>query len=150
MGSTDQSAQATKSTFAGFTSGVTETMNAVTSSGLYIDVGDVSQIIVRVLNASSSAAGAVFVEPGSAWAASRGQDPSTTSTLYSTATAPIAIAVVASSCDGSSAAYACQSRYLYMEAGTVKSSDQKIYIVASTVSTKMYAGVFALPGGSTN
>jgi len=152
MGSTAQSAAATKSTFTGYAGSITETLTAVTSSGVYFNVGDASKIIIRVTNASSSDNGAVFIEPGARWSASRGLAPSTGSTVYSTSTAPIAASVAMTAATGSSAIYSTGvSVYLGpFESGTIKSSDQTVYVVASTGSTKMYVGVIVLDGGSTN
>ncbi|HSW61877.1 MAG TPA: hypothetical protein VLH56_00945, partial [Dissulfurispiraceae bacterium] len=151
MGSTSQAAAATKSTFTGYAGSIIETLTAVTSSGVYFNVGDASKILIRVTNASSSDNGSVFVEPGARWAASRGLAPSTTSTLYSTATAPIAVSVAMTAQTASSAVLSTGiSVYVGpFESGTVKSSDEKIYVVASTLSTKMYVGVIVLNGGST-
>lgn len=155
MGSTNQSAQVTKSTYVSPTAlfGF-QPMTAVTSSGVYFDVGDVSQVVVLVGNASSSDTGAIWVEPGKNWAGAVGTrlGVSTTSTLYSTATAPIALSFVTPGITGSSAimSTAASVGLLYLESAMVKSSDTKIYIVASTGSTKMYCNVYALPGGSTN
>jgi len=95
MGSTAQSTNMTPSTFVGgITQGAALYMQAVTSSGAYFQVGDASRVIIFVSNGSSSATGAVFIEPGAKWSGSMGLDPSTGSTVYSTATAPIAVSVV--------------------------------------------------------
>jgi hypothetical protein len=127
-------------------------MQAVTSSGAYFQVGDLSKVVVFVANASSSDAGAIFIEPGARWAGSKYLTPSTTSTLYSTATAPVAISVPLHGITGSSAVGSTTGSYyaLSLDASAVKSSDGKVFLVASTGSTKMFAAVYAMPGGSTN
>lgn len=152
MGSTAQSTNMTPSTFVGgITQGALLYMHAVTSSGAYFQVGDASRVIIFVSNGSSSADGAIFVEPGARWSGSRGQAPSTTSTAYSTSTAPIAAAFSAHAKSDYSAAMSTAGSFGVigpLEAATVKSSDGKIFIVASTVSTRMTAAVFAMTGGS--
>ena len=152
MGSTAQSTNMTPSTFVGgITQGAALYMHAVTSSGAYFQVGDASRVIIFVSNGSSSDTGALFIEPGARWSGSRGQAPSTTSTLYSTATAPIAISVATHGVTGSSASMSTAGSFYGvgpLESATVKSSDGKIFIVASTGSTKMCAAVYALAGGS--
>lgn len=153
MGSTAQSTNMTPSTFVGgITQGAALYMQAVTSSGAYFNVGDTSKVIVFVSNGSSSDTGAIFVEPGAKWAGSKYLTPSTTSTLYSTATAPIAISVPTHAKSDYSAAMSTAGSFyaLSFDSVNVKSSDGKIFLVASTGSTKMCAAVFALPGGSTN
>ena len=155
MGSTAQSTDLSSSTasiMAG-TAYATLAMQAVTSSGAYFNVGDGSDTIIFVANASSSDDGAIFVEPGGTWSAgSNGQAASTTSTLYSTATAPIAISVVSHGKTGSSAVGSTTGAYAMLgplDTSKIKSSDGEIYVVASTGSTKMFAAVYVMPGGST-
>lgn len=148
MGSTAQSTNLSPSTFTGYDTAATSLyMHAVTSSGAYFTVGDASKVMVFVANASSSDDGAIFVEPGARWSGSRGQAPSTTSTLYSTATAPIAISLPTHGITGSSAIQSTTGSFGILgpfDGATVKSSDATIYIVASTGSTKMFAAVMAL------
>jgi hypothetical protein len=154
MGSTAQSTNMTPSTFVGgITQGAALYMQAVTSSGAYFNVGDASKVLVFVGNASSSDNGSVWIEPGARWGASNGMSPSTTSTMYSTATAPIAISVPLHGITGSSAVASTTGSFAVLgpfESAKVKSSDGKIYLVASTGSTEMFAAVYAMPGGSTN
>ncbi len=153
MGSTAQSTNMTPSTHVGgITQGAALAMQAVTSSGAYFQVGDLSKVIVFVANASSSDTGAIFIEPGARWAGSKYLTPSTTSTLYSTATAPVAVSVPLHGITGSSAIGSTTGSYyaLSLDASAVKSSDGKVFLVASTGSTKMFAAVYAMPGGSTN
>jgi hypothetical protein len=156
MGSTTQSTNLTPSTYVGPTSGTPLYFAPVTSSGAYFNVGDASKVLIFVSNGSSSETGstlaAVFLEPGARWAGSRGLAPSTTSTLYSTATAPIACYVAANGKSGSTAAISTTGSFVVMgpyDSATIKSSDEKIYLVASTGSSQMAAAVFAMPGGST-
>lgn len=157
MGSTQQSTNMTPSTFVGgITQGAGLAMQAVTSSGAYFNVGDASKVIVFVANASSSdsaTSGAVWIEPGAKWTGSQGLTVSTGAAVYSTATAPIAVSVPTHGITGSSAIGSTTLSYVALgpfDSARVKSSDGKIYIVASTGSTKMYAAVYVLPGGSTN
>lgn len=152
MGSTAQSTNMTPSTFVGgITQGALLYMQAVTSSGAYFQVGDASRVMVFVSNGSSSDTGAIFIEPGARWSGSMGQAPSTTSTLYSTATAPIAISVATHAKSDYSAAMSTAGSFAALgpfESATVKSSDGKIFLVASTGSTRMCAAVYAMTGGS--
>ncbi len=153
MGSTAQSTNMTPSTFTGgLTQGVTLPMQAVTSSGAYFQCGDLNKIVVFVANASSSDNGAIFVEPGARWAGARGLAPSTGSTVYSTATAPVVISVPLHGITGSSAIGSTTGSFaaLSLDSAQVKSSDGKVFIVASTGSTKMYAAVYSMVGGSSN
>lgn len=153
MGSTAQSTNMTPSTWVGgITQGAALAMQAVTSSGAYFQVGDASQVMILVANASSSDNGAIWVEPGSSlWAGSLGMAYSTTSTLYSTATAPVAVSVPLHGITGSSAVGSTTGSYVAMtlyDSNKYKSTSGKIFIVASTGSTKMFAAVYAMPGGS--
>jgi hypothetical protein len=152
MGSTAQSTNMTLSTFVGgITQGATLPLQAVTSSGAYFQVGDASRVVIFVSNGSSSDDGSVFIEPGARWSGSRGQAPSTGSTVYSTATAPIAVSVVSHGITGSSATMSTTGSFVAvgpLESATVKSSNGTVYIVASTESTKMAACVYAMTGGS--
>lgn len=157
MGSTAQSTSLTPSTFvAGITNGAALVMKSVTSSGVYFSCGDASKVVVFVANASSSdsaTSGALWIEPGAKWAGSRGLPVSTAATIYSTATAPYAISVPAHLITGSSAVASTEGSYYAwgpFDSAQIKSSDGLVYIVASTGSTKMYASVFQMPGGSTN
>lgn len=152
MGSTAQSTNLTPSTFAGgLTQGARLVFQAVTSSGAYFQVGDTSKVIIFVSNGSSSAQGAIYIEPGARYSGSRGQVPSTDITAYTTATAPI---VITSSCHAKSdntASFSTEGSFNAIgpfESATVKSSDGKIYLAASTLSTKMYAAVYLMEGGS--
>lgn len=154
MGSTVQSTNMTPSTFVGgITNGALLYMQAVTSSGAYFSVGDGNQAILFVANASSSDTGAVWIEPGSSkWAGSAGQAYSTTSTLYSTATAPIAISVATHGITGSSAVASTAGSFAVIgpfDTAKVKSTDGYIFVVASTGSTEMVAAVYIMPNGST-
>jgi hypothetical protein len=144
--------QITPSTFVrGITWGNSLVLNAVTSSGVYFNVGDLGENILLVVNASSSDTGALYVLPGARWAGARGQAPSTTVTDYSTATAPIAISVPTHGITGSSAITSTAGSIYMMnlESINVKSSDGTVYLASSTGSTKMYVGVLQLLGGST-
>lgn len=155
MGSTTQSTNMTPSTFVGYASPATSLfMQAVTSSGAYFTVGDASKILIFVANASSSdsaTSGNIFVEPGAQWAGSRGLPFSSGSSVYSSATAPVSIALPTHGITGSSAIGSTTGSFGVLgpfESAMIKSSDNTVYIVASTGSTKMYAAVLAL--GSTN
>lgn len=154
MGSTAQSTNMTPSTFVGgITNGAALYMQAVTSSGAYFTVGNASRYIVYVSNGSSSDTGAVWIEPGANWAGSKGLSTSASSTQYSTATAPIAVSVASHGVTGSSASMSTAGSFVAIgpfDSVNVKDSGQKVYIVASTGSTKMCAAVYALPGGSSN
>lgn len=153
MGSTSLSAQVTPSTWGGYNSYTALPMLQVTSSGLYFDVGDASQVMIFVINASSCTDGTIFIEPGAkAWAGSRGQAPSTALGVYSTATAPITcLAAVgisttfSSYVESTTGTFACVGPF---ESARVKSSDGKIYVMNSTISTRMYISVVTM--GSTN
>ena len=154
MGSTAQSTSLTPSTYVGgITNGASLIMKSVTSSGVYFSVGDTSKVMVFVANASSSDDGAVFIEPGKAWAGASGLAYSTGSTVYSTATAPVAVSVVTHGVTGSSAVASTEGSYYALgpfDSAKFKSSDGLMYLVASTGSTEMYAAVYLMPGGSTN
>jgi hypothetical protein len=156
MGSTAQSTNLTPSTFVGgITQGAALYMQAVTSSGAYFQVGDAQDVIIFVANGSSTVNGAVWIEPGgSAWAGAPGLPASTTSTLYSTATAPIAVSVVSNAVTGSSNACASTAGSFVaigpLEAATVKSTSGKIFMVASTGSLLISAAVYAFGLTSTN
>jgi hypothetical protein len=154
MGSTAQSTNLTPSTFvAGITQGAAIAWQAVTSSGAYFNCGDLNRTIILIQNGSSSDTGAVWIEPGGVWAAgSGGQAASTTSTLYSTATAPIAISVPLHGITGSSATMSTTGSLVVIgpfDSDKIKSSDGNIFIVASTGSTEMVAAVYQMMGGST-
>ena len=142
----------TPSTFAGgLTQGAALYLSAVTSSGSYFQVGDASKVVVVVTNGSSTANGAIYVVPGAAWSGARGQAASTDVTTYSTGTAPIVMAVNANAITGSTATMSTTGWLAVLgpfESAQVKSSDGRIFIAASTVSTKMCAAVYALEGGS--
>lgn len=154
MGSTAQSTSLTPSTFVGgVTQGAALYMKAVTSSGVYFQVGDASRIIVFVSNGSSSDTGAVFLEPGGNWSGARRgiYGLSTGSSVYSTATAPIAVSVATHAKSDYSAAMSTTGSFYAMgpfESAQIKSSDGLVYLVASTGSTRMCAAVYALNGGS--
>jgi len=154
MGSTAQSTQIIPSTWTGFAAGsVTPlAMVQVTSSGAYFNCGDASKVMIFVANASSSADGCLWLEPGARWAGSRGLDPSTGSTVYSTATAPIVCpTTLAVSTTVTTFVASTTGQFVAwgpFESATIKSSDQTVYIVNSTVSTRMYVGV--MTWGSTN
>lgn len=155
MGSTAQSTNLTPSTFVGgITQGAALAWQAVTSSGAYFTCGDLSKTLIFVANGSSSDTGAVFIEPGGVmWAGARGQAASTGSTVYSTATAPIAVSVPLHGITGSSATMSTTGSVVVigpLDSNKVKSSDATVYIVASTGSTKMVAAVYQMLGGSTN
>lgn len=154
MGSTAQSTNITPSTFVGsITNGALLYMQQVSSSGAYFPVGDASKVLVFVTN-MSTAAGAIFVEPGSSkWAGSNGLAFSSGSSVYSTATAPIAVALGASS--STYAALASTSGSIAVlgpfESAKVKSTDGNVFIVNPNATTNgaIYAAVYAMPGGST-
>lgn len=153
MGSTVQSTNMTPSTWVGgITQGASLAMQAVTSSGAYFQAGDTSQIVILVANASSSDNGAIFIEPGSSlFPGSLGMAYSTTVTLYSTATAPVAVSVPLHGITGSSAIGSTTGSFVaitLMDSNKYKSTSGKIFLSASTGSTKMYAAVYTLPGGS--
>lgn len=155
MGSTGQSTSLTPSTqILGITQGAPLTMKAVTSSGVYFSVGDMSKTIIYVVNASSSDTGAVWVDPGStSWAGSGGRAPSTGSTVYSTAAAGIAITLPSPDITGSSAITSTETYASIIgpfDSDKYKSSDGLVFLVASTGSTKVYAAVYQMVGGSTN
>ena len=154
MGSTAQSTNLTPSTFVGgITQGASIAWQAVTSSGAYFSCGDISKTLILIANASSSDNGAVWIEPGGNWTAgSGGQAASTTSTLYSTATAPIAVSVPLHGITGSSAVMSTTGSVVVigpLDSDRYKSSDGYIFIVASTGSTEMAAAVYQMLGGST-
>lgn len=151
MGNTTQSQQITPVVQPSTPTGVACVLTAVTSSGVYFNVGDTSKIVMMVVNASSSDNGAVWVEPGAKWAGARGLTISTTASAYSTSTAPVVMSVPLHGVTGSSAFASTTGSIAFFsfDSATVKSSDEKIYVVASTGSTKMYAGVYAMTGGST-
>jgi len=151
MGNTTQSQQITPVAQATTPTGSALVLTPVTSSGVYFNVGDTSKIVMLVANASSSDTGAVWVEPGAKWAGSRGQTISTTATAYSTSTAPIVMSVPLHGITGSSAMTSTTGSLAFFsfDSSIVKSSDEKIYVVASTGSTKMFAAVYAMTGGST-
>ena len=152
MGSTAQSTQIIPSTWAGYNSYTPLYMVQVTSSGAYFNVGDADKVVIFVANASSSVDGTLFIEPGARWAGSRGLEPSTGSTVYSTATAPgVCVAAVAVSTTVTTYVASTTGQFVAwgpFESATVKSSDGQIFIVNSTTSTRMYAGVMTM--GSTN
>jgi len=152
MGSTAQSTQITPSTWGGYTnSQASLLMQNISSVGGYFEVGDATRYLIFLANGSSTAVGAVFVEPGARWAGSRGQAPSTTIATYTTATAPFAVSVPSNAVSGSSAIASTLGCFMVLgpfESAMIKSSDHKVYIAASTVSTLMYAAVVAF--GSTN
>lgn len=155
MGSTTVSAQLTPSTFvAGITQGAVLSMTAVTSSGVYVNVGDASRIMFFIANWSTGVA-AVYFDPGARWAGSLQMPVSTAPGIYSTATAPIAVSLAA--CPSSISTTAGLSTVGNMamvgpfEAVNVKSSDVHIFMYASTAAaTQVTAAVYALTGGSTN
>jgi hypothetical protein len=157
MGSTTQSTNFTPSTQVAYNSGTGTLlyMAPVTSSGAYFNVGDCQEVMIFVANASSSdsaTSGALWIEPGARWAGSRGLAPSTIATAYSTATAPIVLSLATHGITGSSAVGSTTGSFGVFgpfESAQVKSSDEKIYIIASTGSTKMFAAVYQMIGGST-
>jgi hypothetical protein len=144
--------QITPSTWAGYNSYTPIFMSAVTSSGVYFNVGDAEKIIIFVANASSSDDGALYIVPGAQWSGSRGLAPSTTVSDFSTATAPIVcVAEVAVSTTVTTYIASTTGTFALwgpFEAATVKSSDNTIYVANSTVSTRMWISVMAM--GSTN
>ena len=155
MGSTAQSTTIVPSTFiAGGTQGGAINWLPVTSSGAYFQAGDTVETVILITNASSSANGSVFIEPGSSkWAGSLGYAVSSGSTVYSTATAPVSVAVPLHGITGSSAIGSTTGSVVWFnlrDSDRYKSSDGKIFIVASTQSTYMYAAVLQLIGGSSN
>jgi len=152
MGSTAQSAQLTPSTqIRGITWGSPLPMTQVTSSGVYFNIGDASKYIVFVVNGSSDP-GAVYVEPGKRWSGSIGMAPSTTITAYTTATAPIAIAIPRGASSISTAfALSTQSCFSVLgpfEGVQVKSSGATVFIGNGSTLAVIGASVYAW--GSTN
>jgi hypothetical protein len=152
MGSTAQSAQLTPSTkIEGVTWGSPLPMTQVTSSGVYFNIGDASKYIVFVVNGSSEA-GAVFVEPGARWAGSVGRAPSTTITAYTTATAPIAVALPRGASSISTAfvlsTQSCFSVLGPFDGVQVKSSGATVFIGNGSTLAVIAAAVYAW--GSTN
>jgi hypothetical protein len=135
----------------GITWGAPLPMTQVTSSGVYFNVGDASKYIVFVMNGSSEA-GAVYVEPGAMWSASRGQAPSTLITLYTTATAPIAVALPRGASSISTAfvlsTLNCFSVLGPFEGGMIKSSNSQVFIGNGSTLAVVGASVYAW--GSTN
>lgn len=154
MGSTGQSTTIVPSTYANASAGGSIAWLPVTSSGAYFQAGDTSQTIILIANASSSANGSVWIEPGSSkWPGSLGYAYSSGSTVYSTATAPLSVAVPLHGITGSSAIPSTTGSYVWFnlrDSDRYKSSDGKIFIVASTQSTFMYASVLMMIGGSSN
>ena len=152
MGSTAQSAQITPSTFiAGITNGCPLVFTAVTSSGVYFNVGDAKDYFIFAIN-NSSDAGALYIEPGARWSGSMGQAPSTLITLYTTATAPIAVALPgrASSISTANAlsTTGCFAVIGPFEGATVKSSGATVYVGLGSTLAYVTAAVYSL--GSTN
>lgn len=154
MGSTAAAATITRSTFVGPVDKTLLSWTNVTSSGGYFEVGDASKTVVLVMNASSSEVGTIWVEPGAKWGGSRSLAVgTTTSTAYSTASVniPICSTFTSHGVTGSSAMTSSLAIAAYLfESAMVKTTDSKVYITATTQSTKMYVAVLALPGGSTN
>jgi hypothetical protein len=153
MGCSSLSAQITPSTWGGYNSYTSLPMSAVTSSGVYFNVGDASQVMIFVINASSCTDGTLFIEPGAPnWAGSRGQARSTALGVYSTATAPItcwaALAVSTTVTTYVASTTGTCAMVGPFEAATVKSTDGMIFVMNSTVSTRMWVSVVAM--GSTN
>lgn len=145
--------QITVSTFTGYNGYTPLGMNAVTSSGSYFNVGDASQILIFVVNASSSVDGTLMMIPGAKWSGALGRDASTTtSTNYSTANCP-SVCVAAVSVSTTVTTYVGSTTGTFavwgpFESVDVKSTAQTIYIANSTTSTRMWVSVFAM--GSTN
>jgi hypothetical protein len=152
MGSTAQSTSITPSTFVGgITQGAILYFKAVTSSGVYFTVGDASRVIIFVSNGSSSDTGAVFIEPGGNWSGARRgiYGISTGSSVYSTATTPVAVSVATHAKSDYSAAMSTAGSFVAigpLDSAQVKSSDGLVYLIASTGSTRMCAAVYALEG----
>jgi len=155
MGSTTVSAQLTPSTFVGgITQGALLSMTAVTSSGVYLNVGDAQRVMLFVANWSTGV-GAVYFDPGARWAGSKQMPVSTAPGVYSTATAPIAVSLAA--CPSSVSTTAGNSTTGNMaiigpfESVDVKSSDVHIFMYSSTaLAATVTAAAYALTGGSTN
>jgi hypothetical protein len=147
--------QITPSTFGGYNNYTSLLMSQVTSSGAYFNVGDASKILIFVVNASSSVAGALMMIPGAQWSGALGLDASTTtSTDYSTSNCPsVCVAAINNTSTVFPACFASTTTGTYavwgpFEAADVKSTAQTIYIANSTTSTRMYVSVMAM--GSTN
>ena len=155
MGSTTISAQLTPSTFVeGITQGALLYMTAVTSSGVYVNVGDASKIMFLVANWTTGV-GAVYIDPGARWTGSLQMPVSTAPAIYSTATAPIAVSLAACPSSISSVAGNSTAGNIAMvgpfESVDVKSSDVHIFMYASTaLAAQVSAACYALIGGSTN
>ena len=155
MGSTTASAQLTPSTFVeGITQGALLSMTAVTSSGVYLNVGDASRVMLFVANWSTGV-GAVYFDPGARWSGALGMTVSTGPGIYSTATAPIAVSLAACPSSISTTAGNSTTGNMAMigpfESVNVKSSDVHIFMYASTaLAATVTAAVYALNGGSTN
>ena len=152
MSSSSQALVCTPSTWTGYTSATALSLQAVTSSGIYLNVGDGNKTFIVCFNRSTSYAGSMFIEPGSSvYAGSAGMVRSTgSSSIYSTATAPMSWAISINASSMSSEAITSTSLVIAgpFETEKIKSTGGLIFLIASTESTKCSAAAFTF--GSTN